>query len=498
MRSSVLVVVNDPKDMPLHFEGVELVAARKYLTDSLYADMRGARVFNLCRSYRYQSTGYYVSLLAAARGQKPFPNILTIRDITSQALVRGVSEELEDLIQRSLRPIQSKEFVLSIYFGHNLAKRHDALSSHLFRLFQAPFLRALFLYGEKNKKWHLQNISPIAAGEIPEEHRPFVVNVAHEYFRKSRRNAGRRVPLRYDLAILHNPEEKEPPSDGKALRKFVRAAESLGLAAELIEKDDIGRLAEFDGLFIRETTSVPHHTYRFARRAVAEGVVTIDDPESILKCTNKVFLAELLERHRVRTPKTMIVHRDNVALIPETLGFPCILKRPDSSFSQGVIKVENEDELETHAEKMLDRSDLVIAQEFLSTDYDWRVGIIDREPLYVCKYYMAKKHWQIIKRDSRGLRTEDGPSETYSVEDAPKGVVRAALRAANLIGDGFYGVDVKERDGKLYVIEVNDNPSIDSGVEDSVMGEELYRKIMTVFLRRIEGMKLYKDGAPKT
>jgi glutathione synthase/RimK-type ligase-like ATP-grasp enzyme len=497
MHASVLVVANDPKDMPLHFEGVELVAARKYLTDSRYADMRGAKVFNLCRSYRYQSTGYYVSLLAAARGQKPFPNILTIRDITSQMLVRGVSEELEDLIQKSLRPIQSREFVLSIYFGHNLAKRHDALSSHLFRLFQAPFLRALFLYSEKNKKWHLQNISPVAAGEIPEEHRPFVVNVAQEYFRKRQRNARRRIPLRYDLAILHNPSEKEPPSDRKALQKFVRAAESLGLAAELIEKDDIGRLAEFDGLFIRETTSVPHHTYRFARRAVAEGLVVIDDPESILKCTNKVFLAELLERHRVRTPKTLIVHRDNFDRIPETLGFPCILKRPDSSFSQGVVKVENEDELEIHAGKMLERSDLVIAQEFLSTDYDWRIGIIDREPIYVCKYYMAEKHWQIIKRDSMGLRTADGPSETYSVEDAPKGVLRTALRAANLIGEGFYGVDVKERDGKFYVIEVNDNPSIDSGVEDAVMKEELYRKIMMVFLRRIERLKSYDDGSRK-
>jgi len=118
----------------------------------------------------------------------------------------------------------------------------------------------------------------------------------------------------------------------------------LSLAVELIDKDDYSRLGEFDALFIRETTSVLHHTYRFARKAAAEGLVVIDDPESILKCTNKVFLAELLERNRMLIPKTVIVHRENAKHVTGMLGLPCILKKPDSSFSQGVIKVETEEE----------------------------------------------------------------------------------------------------------------------------------------------------------
>lgn len=36
------------------------------------------------------------------------------------------------------------------------------------------------------------------------------------------------------------------------------------------------------------------------------------------------------------------------------------------------------------------------------------------------------------------------------------------------------------------VIEVNDNPSIDSGVEDQVLKDQLYREIMGEFLRRLE------------
>jgi glutathione synthase/RimK-type ligase-like ATP-grasp enzyme len=485
----ILVVVNDPKDLPLKFEGFRLIAARVYLTDPRYAEMKGVKVFNLCRSYRYQSTGYYVSLIASARGHKPIPNISTILDLKSQAIVRVASEDLEKLIQRSLAPIQSKEFVLSIYFGQNLAKRHVLLSQHLFRLFEAPFLRALFLLNEKTHKWHLQNLSPIAVDEIPEEHRPFVVEVAHEYFTKRRQSMRRHTAPRYDLAILHDPHEKEPPSNLQALQHFIKAAESLGLATELIQKEDYGRLAEFDALFIRETTSVTNHTYRFARKAVSEGLIVIDDPESILKCTNKVFLAELLGKHKILMPKTVIVHRGNADTVTTLLGLPCILKRPDSSFSQGVLKTETEAELKANVGRMLERSDLIIAQEFLSTPFDWRVGILDRHPLFVCKYHMARNHWQIIKRDGTGQKTDDGPSETLFVEHAPTVLIRTALRAANLIGNGFYGVDIKQVGKDFYVIEVNDNPNIDAGVEDTKLKDELYMMIMRIILRRIEQRK---------
>lgn len=488
---AILIVVNNPNSWPLKVPGVELVSARSYLTEPKYSQLRGTKVFNLCRSYRYQSIGYYVSLLAAARGHKPLPSITTIQDMKSQTIIRFVSDDLDELIQKSLASIQSREFILSIYFGRNLAKKYDRLSLHLFNLFQAPMLRAHFVH---NGKWQLQHIGPISASEIPEDHRSFVVQVATEHFAGRRASLPKRAAPRYDMAILYNPAEKDPPSNEKALQRFIKAAESLGLSTELINKDDYGRLAEFDALFIRETTSVNHHTYRFARRAAAEGLVVVDDPESILKCTNKVYLAELMDRHKIPTPKTLIVHRDNVDAIARELGFPCILKQPDSSFSQGVVKIESKASLSAEIERLLEKSDLVIAQEFLPTTFDWRVGVFDRKPLYVCKYYMAKKHWQIIKRDTTG-RKDYGKFETLPVGLAPKQVVSMALRAANLIGDGLYGVDIKQSDRKCYLIEVNENPNIDAGIEDAVLKDELYERIMEVFLKRIERRK---EGGLKT
>jgi glutathione synthase/RimK-type ligase-like ATP-grasp enzyme len=286
-----------------------------------------------------------------------------------------------------------------------------------------------------------------------------------------------------------DPDEAEPPSDAKALHKFTMAAQSLGFDVELIGKDDYSRLGEFDALFIRETTSVNHRTYRFAQRAAAMGLVVIDDPDSILRCTNKVFLAELLSRHCVPTPRTVVLHRGNIDEALAILGLPCILKQPDSSFSQGVWKATTEDEYREAASKLLGRSDLVITQAFTPTEFDWRIAVLDRRPVYACKYFMAGKHWQIIKRDDAGRFRDEGASEGVPLDRVPKAVLKTAVRASNLIGNGLYGVDLKEIGGKGYIIEVNDNPSIDGGYEDELLGDELYLTIMRSFRQRLENRR---------
>jgi glutathione synthase/RimK-type ligase-like ATP-grasp enzyme len=481
----ILIIANSHKEWPFRIPDVDVVDARAYLTQPEFSEGRGVKVFNLCRSYRYQTVGYYVSLLAEARGHKPLPSITTLQDLRSQAMMRIVSEELEDLIQHSLGPIQSERFTLSIYFGRNLAKRYERLSLHLFNLFQSPLLRVQF---KRYKKWVIRNVATIAASDVPEGHWPFVMEVARQYFEGRRGMQKKRARTRYDLAILHNPEEAEPPSAPEALKRFIKAAENLELRAELITRDDYARIAEFDALFIRETTAVNHHTYRFARRASSEGLIVIDDPVSIVRCTNKVYLAELLDRHDIPMPKTIVLHRENATSGAEELGFPCVLKRPDSSFSRGVVKVHSEQELNEQLALLFEDSDLVVAQEYVPTTFDWRIGILNRKPLFACKYFMADDHWQIVHQDRDGDERY-GKSETIPVELAPRRAVGAALKAATLIGDGLYGVDVKESNKKFYVIEVNDNPNIDAGVEDSVLRDELYNRIMEVFLDRIERSK---------
>lgn len=482
---SVLVVIENPEECPLTFTGVEPVAARAYLSDHSFSGLKGAKVFNICRSYRYQSIGYYVSLLAEARNHKPVPSITTIQDMKSVGIIRLVSGELDETLQKLFLPDDPQKLSIFIYFGKCPDKRFEALGSRLFKYFPTPFLRADFgCYSN----WQLTNVSPLAVKEIPVADREFAQAVASEYFAGKKLYIPKRSVSRYDLAILHDPAEQRPPSDAKALKRFAKAADTLGIGTELITREDSNRLSEFDALFIRETTNVDHHTYRMARKAVAEGLVVIDDPESILRCSNKVYLAELLGRARIPIPKTIIVHTRNMEQLVDEIGNPCILKQPDSAFSQGVVRVENRDDLVEQLRLLFKKSELVIAQEYLPSHFDWRIGILDRKPLFACKYYMAGSHWQIVRKD-KGGREVYGKVETLPVGKAPAAVVKTALKAANAIGDGLYGVDLKQVGKGACVIEVNDNPNIEAGYEDDVLQDELYLRIMEVFLKRIENRK---------
>ena len=96
-----------------------------------------------------------------------------------------------------------------------------------------------------------------------------------------------------------DPTETHKPSNEQALERFVEAAPLVGLAAELDRPGRLERLPEYDGLLIRAGTDVAGYTYEFARRAESLGMPVVDDPDSILKCTNKVFLRELMSRHRI-------------------------------------------------------------------------------------------------------------------------------------------------------------------------------------------------------
>ena len=65
--------------------------------------------------------------------------------------------------------------------------------------------------------------------------------------------------------------------------------------------------------------------------------------------------------------------------------------------------------------------------------------------------------------------------------------MKTAIKAANQIGKGLYGIDLKEDEQKnVYVVEINDNPNIDHGVEDLAIGEDLYDQVALWFLNQIK------------
>jgi glutathione synthase/RimK-type ligase-like ATP-grasp enzyme len=478
-----LIVVEKPANWKFNLEDAEVISAEAYISDERYQSEKSTKLINLCKSYQYQSEGYYVSLLAEARGHKVLPGVSTIQDLRFPSIIRDDSLDFDELIQSTFKNETGEKIEFNVYFGLTKSENRDKLALQLFQLVQAPSIKVIF---SKKTKWALQSTKPISLNEVPELDKPLLVSALEKYLLRKREH--RPDKKKYDLAILVNPKDTNPPSNDKALKRFYKASLEAGFNTEFITRNDFVQLIEYDALFIRATTNVNHHTFRFAKKAESLGLFVIDDSASILKCTNKVYLHELLQANKILTPKSHVVTEDNCHSLPEKMAFPFILKQPDGAFSKGVFKINSEEEFKKIRATMFETSDLLIAQEFLPTPFDWRVGILDGQVIFVCKYYMASAHWQIVNWNA-DKDDQNGNFESIPVDQAPSGLLKTALKATALIGRSLYGVDMKEVDGKFVVIEINDNPNIDAGIEDKFLKDKLYALIMEVFMNKVKALK---------
>ena len=477
------IVVEKPENWKFNLEDIEVISAEAYISDESYQSEKSIKLINLCKSYQYQSEGYYVSLLAEARGHKVLPGVSTIQDLRFPSIIRDDSLDFDELIQSTFKHETAEKIEFNVYFGLTKDESRDKLAMQLFQLVQAPSIRVVFT---KKTKWALQSTRPISLNEVPELDRPLLISALEKYLLKRREH--RPDKKKYDLAILVNPKDTNPPSNDKALKRFYKASLEAGFNTEFITRNDFVQLIQYDALFIRATTNVNHHTFRFAKKAESLGLFVIDDAESILKCTNKVYLHELLQANKILTPKSYVVTEDNCHALPSKMAFPFILKQPDGAFSKGVFKINSVEEFKKIRSTMFETSDLLIAQEFLPTPFDWRVGILDGQVIFVCKYYMASEHWQIVNWNA-DKDDQTGNFESVPVDQAPSGLLKTALKATSLIGKSLYGVDMKEVEGKFVVIEINDNPNIDAGVEDKFLKDKLYSMIMEVFMNKVKAKK---------
>jgi glutathione synthase/RimK-type ligase-like ATP-grasp enzyme len=500
--TSTLVVVEHPEDV----DGVEpqrIRTAAAFLAGAA-CDTTAATVIVLCRSHRYRGPAYHCASVAEARGQTVIPTAAAIADLRSRQGYRHVLPELDRLLPQRPRPANRKRGPrhIDIYFGQVADSRFRRLAKRAFALFACPILRLEIRHGER-RGLHIAAMRLRAVSDLATEEQPAFYAALRRMTDRPTTRPRPPGPLIYDLAMLTDPNEVLRPSSEASLRKFIQAGRELRVRVERIGKHDLARLTEFDALFIRETTRVDHHTYAFARRAAAAGMPVIDDPQSILRCTNKIFLADAMRTNGVAIPRSLAIQRSTLgratlAAIARDIGYPAVIKIPDGSFSRGVYKAQDERELRTVAHRLFAQSAALLVQEFVPTTFDWRIGVLNRQPIYACQYFMSRNHWQVNKVMTSG-RVRPGRWSTCLVADAPPTVIDAATAAANLIGDGLYGVDLKQTPDGVVVIEVNDNPSIECGSEDLCLGDELYRLVIRDFVRRIEarGALRQRGEAPR-
>lgn len=481
-----MIVVEKRSDFRWSDPGVKIVTAEEFIAEGPQARSRVRKVTNLCRSYSYLGIGYYCSLLAEARGDRVTPGVEAILGL-ARGKARAASIAVLDRLVGPLPgiPRSVSTLTLQVFFGRTEDAEFAALARKGFELFRCPLLEIVVERCDAPQGWHVAALQALDPRDV-DTHRDEVFTEALGHFtRRSWRPVAAVAAPRMDLAILHDPTDPLPPSSAATLCKLIAVGDSMGIAAELIEKKDFSRLAQFDALFIRETTAVNHHTFQFAKRAVAEGMPVIDDPVSILRCTNKAYLAELLRGHGIATPRTHMLSRRTLADFQHGLAYPVVVKVPDGSFSRSVKKADHFAQLQEIAREMLKESEIILVQEYMYTDFDWRIGILAGQPLFAAKYFMCDGHWQILQHGDNGQYTE-GRTLAVALPEVPPHVLAAATSAARLVGDGFYGVDLKCNASGAHVIEINDNPNLDQGVEDAIGGDAVYRSLLGHLLTRME------------
>ncbi|HJX55633.1 MAG TPA: RimK family alpha-L-glutamate ligase [Methanoregula sp.] len=266
--------------------------------------------------------------------------------------------------------------------------------------------------------------------------------------------------------------DRKTLSNSEQLNALIRCrdiAEGMGHDADFIFPVDIKKIPKMDALFIRARTDPLNVTYVAARMAEFHGIPVIDDPRSIRICSDKVNMYSHLIKKNISLPKTVFLSKthltvEEVTHLFDELGSPLIVKEPSTSFSLRVEKVNDIAEFFRVARRFIKLSDWIVVQQYIESRYDWRVGVLGGNLLYVCKYTIPSDTFK-IQASVNGHLVYCGV-ESVSPDKVPPHVIDLGIDAANAIGRGLYGVDIKNNNGDAYVIEVNDNPSIESGEDD--------------------------------
>jgi len=266
--------------------------------------------------------------------------------------------------------------------------------------------------------------------------------------------------------------DRKTLSNAEQLNALIRCrdvAEGMGHDVDFLFPVDIRRIPKMDGIFIRARTDPMNVTYVAARMAAFHHIPVIDDPQSIQICSDKINMYSHLIRNHVSLPKTVFLSKqdltvERVTALFDELGSPLVIKEPSTSFSLRVEKVTDIAGFFKVARRFIHLSDWIVVQQYIESTYDWRVGVLNGKLLYACKYTIPSVTFK-IQASVNGHIVYCGV-ESVPVDEVPPQVIRLGIEAADAIGTGLYGVDIKNTSGDAYVIEVNDNPSIESGEDD--------------------------------
>ena len=153
----------------------------------------------------------------------------------------------------------------------------------------------------------------------------------------------------------------------------------------------------------------------------------------------------------VKTPKTIFaadLSTQNLKAITQILGLPLIVKLGQGTKGKGIFIVDSLMGLKTLVEYLSVRESHqgFVFQEYIECDGNYRVIVLGDEVIGVKK--------NLVKKDE--FRANIGSEmQEQIITNPPHQLVDLAVRATKSLGVSFSGVDIIEKEGNYFVLEVN-------------------------------------------
>ena len=180
----------------------------------------------------------------------------------------------------------------------------------------------------------------------------------------------------------------------------------------------------------------------------AQGVTVYNDGKAIERTVDKAMTSFLLHQAGVNTPKTWVCESSAQAQDIIHANSQLVIKPLFGSQGQGVRLVERNKPplpMDAHVDGVF------YLQSFVKATHDYRVFVVNNQAVAAMK--RTGETW--LHNVAQGAKCED--IMNYSAEED---VLDIALQAALVLDIAYCGVDViKDKNGKLFVLEVNSIPA---------------------------------------
>jgi glutathione synthase/RimK-type ligase-like ATP-grasp enzyme len=255
----------------------------------------------------------------------------------------------------------------------------------------------------------------------------------------------KKLPMTYDYTVYENLLHVITPD-----------------SARIIDLENNTDIADYDIVYHRRWNNETAGSLAAAIYLEAKGVPYIDREAGQVTSRSKLTQMWRLWQAGLPVPPTVAVGDqagydwllNHLGELP--FGFPMILKGARSTRGQDNYLVHSKEELARHLHDYAEVSFLL--QEFIPNDCDYRVIVCGQDIRLVMRRTAASNTH--ANNTSLG-----GTAELVAPDTLPANVLNDCIKAAQLFGRDFAGVDVTlhKQTNRHYFFEVNRAPQVESG-----------------------------------